>query len=145
MLRAAAIYIERHGYYMPLHRVVNGITPDPDWESGYAEDDHFDESSSTPLTPAASEIGAIIMVVYGWPNRNPVDPWEPDSQYTVYSDAVNYLKLAYGPVYGGSYGCWVFPYELAADLRGAATDCEFLASQGIHPSTFDDPHCGESQ
>jgi hypothetical protein len=135
-LRAAALYIERHGYYLPLHRVLSGITPDPDWESGYAEDDHFDETSPTPSTPAASEIGAIIMAVYGTPNWNPVPPsWEPDPLYTAYLNAVTYLQWAYDP---DGYD-WVFPYELTAALRDVATDCEYLASLENPPSTFDGP------
>jgi hypothetical protein len=124
ILRAAAVYVERHGYYLPIDRVM-GSDPNFDWES-FDGVDEFDLSSSTPLTPAASERGAIAMVVYGWPNDRPVNDLGP--AYEAYSDALGALSLLYAP-HGEGYGCWVFPYELAAALRAAANDCEQQAEQ----------------
>ena len=118
-LRAAALYIEQHGYYLPLHR-VEGDDPDFDWNTD-VEADCFDKSSATPLTPAASERGAIAMVTYGWPNAKPVHDGSP--QHEAYANAFNALDLLYQPD-GEGYGCWVFAHELAAALRAAADNCE---------------------
>jgi hypothetical protein len=128
-LRAAALYIEQHGYYIPIER-VEGNDPDFDWDS-YDEDDNFDKSSPTPLTPAASEYGAIAMAVYGWPNRCPVD--DGSTQYRMFCEALSYLGLMYAPD-GYGYGDWIFPFALAEALRSAANDCEYDAH---HPLIFE--------
>ena len=122
-LRAAALYVEQHGYYLPLHR-VEGDDPDFDWDTDI-DADCFDKSSATPLTPAASERGAIAMVTYGWPNARPVD--DGGLQFEAYSDALSALCLLYAPD-GEGYGSWVFAHELAAALRDAAADCEYEAT-----------------
>jgi hypothetical protein len=133
-LRAAALYVELHGYYLPLHR-VEGDNPDFDWDNDI-DADCFDKSSATPLTPAASERGAIAMVTYGWPNAQPVSDDSP--QFEAYTNALDALVLLYAPD-GDGYGCWVFPHELAVAFRDAAADCEFHATNPS-PLGTEKPH-----
>src|SRR5690606_3699171 len=67
ILRAAAAYIQRHGYYEP---VFIGIDPEAERWDAHSFFHHYDPQPACPLTPPASVPGAIAMVVYGRPIPN---------------------------------------------------------------------------
>jgi hypothetical protein len=128
-LRAAAAYIDAHGYYIPLNDM--GVD-DPDFPDGWYPDvffpDLYDRHSRTPDTPTASANGAIAFAAYGRPNPDPIS--DGSSNYERFADAVSQLSLYFAPD-GDGYGDWIYPRSLSADLRGAAQLCDFDAEQAM--------------
>jgi hypothetical protein len=133
-LRAAAAYIDAHGYYIPLDYL--GVE-DPDFPCEYIHirglhtypeclfPDHYDRHSRTPATPAASAEGAIAYAAYGRLTPDPID--DGSVAYQRYCDAVSLLAVHYAPT-GDGYGEWVYPASLSATLRTVARDCDDQAA-----------------
>jgi hypothetical protein len=144
-LRAAADYIDAHGYYIPLNWL--GVE-DPDFPCDYVSipglhaypeclfPDLYDRHSRTPQTPAASELGAIAYAAYGRPNPDPID--DGSAAYRRYADAVTQLALHYGPT-GEGYGQWLYPQSLSETLRTVAGDTDYDADQQARWATDTDP------
>jgi hypothetical protein len=150
-LRAAAAYIDAHGYYIPLDRlgVEDPDFPcDPEWScvdsdlpAGYHNypdclfPDEYDRHSPTPHTPAASEDGAIAYAAYGRINPDPID--DGSSAYRRYADAMTQLSMHYAPT-GAGYGEWVYPESLSDTLRATAQECDLQADRETRLATNTD-------
>lgn len=132
ILRAAAHYIERHGYYISRFRLYQFLDPnmestDLDWydESLYDYDDTYDRTYVGP-TPPVSETAAIAMIIYGWPNTSPIN--DGSNAYLDYCDAVGDFNLSYAPD-GDGLGDWIFPHQVANDMRRVADERDRDADQ----------------
>jgi hypothetical protein len=120
ILNVAALYVEQHGYLIPLAD-IDVEDPEPCWGVG-PRWDLFDQYSPTPATPAATARGAIAFIAFG----GPVVPFKDDT------DRFDLYDLAFIEVcrlYANDPVPWVFAHEAAAGLRAAAVVCELKATQ----------------